>query len=202
MGRSDTWFQPGYSHRWEGRLIIEAKTTALLIFGTARGGAIVDRILGQMPGFQYVGEARNTWSRNFLEHRNCGCHTPFMECEFVKVVGDGAFGGFDRLDVDAVTKLRAYSGSKAALLQVMSPWKTSAYVEKFQQFARALGSLYRAVQKASTHCFGVESLKRSNENFVHARYKDLMDRPSKAFAAILDLVRGDSNTGQFPPAAR
>jgi hypothetical protein len=47
------------------------------------------------------------WQRGIREGERCGCGEPFPACPFWQRVGTTAFGGWDRVDVDRVARLRA-----------------------------------------------------------------------------------------------
>ena len=47
------------------------------------------------------------WQRGVREGERCGCGQPFPACPFWQQVGTTAFGGWDKVDVDRVARLRA-----------------------------------------------------------------------------------------------
>ena len=47
------------------------------------------------------------WQRSVRDDERCGCGQAFSSCPFWAQVGRAAFGGWDRVDVDRVTRLRA-----------------------------------------------------------------------------------------------
>jgi hypothetical protein len=82
----------------------------LFLGGHGRSGStILDRLLGQLPGFFSIGELRNVWQRSLLEDQLCGCGEPFSRCGFWRAVVDRALG-----DVDAAT-VRAIVDQKQAV---------------------------------------------------------------------------------------
>ncbi len=55
----------------------------LLIAGASRGGStLIDRLLGQLDGFQSTGELAHIWRRGLLKNQRCGCGVPFRKCRF------------------------------------------------------------------------------------------------------------------------
>jgi hypothetical protein len=59
----------------------ERKLKVLYVAGNGRSGStLIDVILGQVPGFFPVGEARDVWDYGLIENRSCGCGVPFREC--------------------------------------------------------------------------------------------------------------------------
>ena len=47
------------------------------------------------------------WVRGIRDGERCGCGQPFGSCPFWQQVGQSAFGGWDQVDVDRITRLRA-----------------------------------------------------------------------------------------------
>jgi hypothetical protein len=79
----------------------------LFIGGYGRSGStLLDRVLGQVPGFLSVGELRHVFQEGFVENRRCGCGEPFRECEFWTAVTRRAFGTLDDDELEAVTALK------------------------------------------------------------------------------------------------
>jgi hypothetical protein len=79
----------------------------LFIGGYGRSGStLLDRVLGQVPGFLSGGELRHVFQEGFLENRRCGCGTRFGECAFWRRVTDRAFGPLDRREVEEMTALK------------------------------------------------------------------------------------------------
>jgi len=79
----------------------------LFIGGYGRSGStLLDRVLGQVPGFLSVGELRHVFQEGFLENRRCGCGTCFHECSFWNAVTRRAFGPLDRGEVAEIATLK------------------------------------------------------------------------------------------------
>jgi hypothetical protein len=75
----------------------------LYIAGSGRSGStLIERVLGQVPGYVNIGElielAMHTAPRDEL----CGCGRAFTECPFWTAVGKRAFGGWDSGYLDTV----------------------------------------------------------------------------------------------------
>jgi len=47
------------------------------------------------------------WLRGIRDGERCGCGQPFRSCPFWQQVGQAAFGGWDRVDVEHITRLRS-----------------------------------------------------------------------------------------------
>jgi len=77
----------------------ELDQKVLYIGGFGRSGStLVERILGQLPGFCSAGEIVFLWQRGLIDGQLCGCGVPVPECEFWSRVGKTAFGGWDQID--------------------------------------------------------------------------------------------------------
>jgi hypothetical protein len=64
----------------------------LYIGGFGRSGStLVERILGQLPGFCSAGEIVFLWQRGLIENQLCGRGATFSECDFWTRVGKTAW---------------------------------------------------------------------------------------------------------------
>src|SRR5262249_41243263 len=65
------------------------------IAGSGRSGStLLERALGEVPGFVNVGELIDLYRRTAAQDERCGCGAAFAECPFWARVGDRAFGGW------------------------------------------------------------------------------------------------------------
>jgi Sulfotransferase family len=79
----------------------------LFLGGLGRSGTtLVERVLGQLPGVVGLGEVVHLWRRDLRDGERCGCGEPFLRCSFWRSVGDRAFGGWHRVDVNRVLHLQ------------------------------------------------------------------------------------------------
>ena len=68
----------------------------IYIAGSGRSGStLLERILGEMPGFVNVGELIDLFRRTASRGERCGCGLAFADCVLWKSVGDRAFSGWD-----------------------------------------------------------------------------------------------------------
>lgn len=82
-------------------------TTVLFLGGMGRSGTtLLERLLGDLPGVETLGELVHLWERGLRDDERCGCGEPFSSCPFWRQVGDRAFGGWQRLDVGDVIALK------------------------------------------------------------------------------------------------
>lgn len=79
----------------------------LLIVGAGRSGStLFERALGGVPGVTVLGETVHMWDRAVRDDELCGCGVPFDACPFWAAVGARAFGGWDRVGVAELVRLR------------------------------------------------------------------------------------------------
>jgi hypothetical protein len=77
------------------------------IAGSGRSGStLLERVLGEIPGFVNVGELIDLYRRTAAHGERCGCGEPFAQCPFWSRVGDRAFGGWQEQKLSAVHRLQ------------------------------------------------------------------------------------------------
>jgi hypothetical protein len=138
----------------------DAAIRIVFVGGYARtGSTLLDRMLGQVPGFESFGELRHIWDRNFRGNQLCGCGERFRDCPFWSRVVEEAFGGFDRVDAAAIS---ADKRSVDALWQVpamLAGGWTGRYRTRFERYRSAVEALYRAMGSVSGARYLVDSTK-------------------------------------------
>ncbi len=154
-----------------------ATTRVLVIGGWGRcGSTLLDMMLGQLDGFVSAGEVRELWLRGCVENRPCGCGEPFARCSFWTEVGREAFGGWDRLDLDTVLRVR-YRRDRAwrlprLLLGGDVRGELGIYIEAVQRLLRAVGAVAGASvvvdsSKLPTHTMLLERAPELDVRMVH-----------------------------------
>jgi len=79
----------------------------IYIAGSGRSGStIMERALGEMPGFVNVGELIDL-ARRAGDGERCGCGMAFTDCPFWMGVGERAFGGWDAGSAAAIGELQS-----------------------------------------------------------------------------------------------
>lgn len=153
-----------------GEESMNERVTILFVGGYSRSGStLLDRMLGQIPGFFSVGELRHVWERGFRDNQLCGCGQPFHSCEFWTAVGNEAYGGLNKVDLDKVFALKRtvdrirYIPHHFLAAKIESNGKTA---ERVRQYAVILERLYRAVQEVSGATVIVDSSKVSAFAFL------------------------------------
>lgn len=137
------------------------RVKVLYIGGYGRSGStLLVRLLGQMQGFQAVGEMWNIWQKSFIDNELCGCGNPFHECVFWRQVVEQAFGSFDDVPLAQISALRSMMQRQSFLPSVIVPsLRTAQQQQHIGEYAAILQKLYGAIQAVSNCCAIVDSSK-------------------------------------------
>lgn len=142
----------------------DARHRLLVIGGWGRcGSTLLDMMLGQVGGFVSAGEVRELWLRGCAENRPCGCGAPFADCPFWSQVGEAAFAGWQRLDLDRILKVR-YSLDR--------PWGVPFLMRDrhgrgdFDYYAEALARLFGGVRSVSGARVVIDSSKLPTHTMI------------------------------------
>lgn len=140
------------------------------IGGLGRSGStLLDRMLGQLPGFFSAGEVRDLWQRALRENCQCGCGEPFRECPFWSQVGQEAFGGWDRLDLDEVQGLRRSVDRHSLIPLLLAHGAWPPFHRKVVRYQSILANLYRGIHRAAGEKVVIDSSKAPSTAFLLRR---------------------------------
>jgi UDP-N-acetylglucosamine transferase subunit ALG13 len=118
----------------------------LFVAGWGRSGStLLARLLGQVPGVFSAGELRDVWLRGAIEDRLCGCGETFRACALWREVGERAFGGWDRLDVAEVQRLRMRLDRPWLPPRLLGSRFAPALDADLLRYRDHLAALYRAI---------------------------------------------------------
>lgn len=122
----------------------------LYIGGWGRSGStLLDLMLGQAPGVFSAGEVREIWRSGLAENRPCGCGQPFRDCPFWRDVGIAGFGGWDRIQLPEILRLR-YSLDRPWSIPLRPPSGLAAGTGwRYERYLGVLRSLYGAIADVS-----------------------------------------------------
>ena len=138
----------------------EPRIRVLYVGGWGRSGStLLDRMLGQIPGFCSLGEVREIWQSGLQQNRPCGCGVPFRSCPFWTDVGERAFGGWDRVDPARAWRLWWTFDRPWALPLLMAPARALPSMPKLNAYLRLLRRLYLAAARASGATVLIDSSK-------------------------------------------
>jgi len=126
-------------------------STVVYIVGSGRSGStLLERILGQVPGFVNVGEVIDIFRRVVDNDELCGCGQPFLECDFWTQVGHQAFGGWSTDLVKEVADLQRSVARHRHLARLSSPTlQDTVFKGQVKRYGDIYGRLYEAVLAVS-----------------------------------------------------
>ena len=160
----------------------------LYIGGCTRSGStLLDRALGQLPGFLSTGELGLMAENGVQDNRLCGCGARFLDCPFWKAVGDRAFGGWDSPDARELIALRPSVDRHRYLPFILLPFLSAQFAERLHRYVALLGKVYEALHEVGEAEVVVDSTKAPAYAFLLRRVPGLELR-------IVHLVRDSRGT--------
>jgi Sulfotransferase family len=125
------------------------------------GSTLLNRMLGQFPGFTPVGEIGYVFDRGVLKNHKCGCGETFATCPFWAEVGMVAFGGWDRLDRDELRRLLSTVERARYVPMMVAPTPFRAFRRRLNRYVALLHAVYAAAQQVSGAEVLVDSTKEA-----------------------------------------
>jgi hypothetical protein len=162
-----------------------ARPKVLYVIGTQRGGTTIGgRLIGRLPGFEFVGELRKLWQVGLPEGRRCGCGLEYAECPvwsavLPKAVGDTPVAVMQHWQ-DAAAPDRRSSWRAWQLGRTAGDADVASY-------SALLGSTYRALHEATGARVLVDTSKLPADAVLVSRLPDVD-------AYFLELVRDPRGT--------
>jgi hypothetical protein len=139
----------------------------LYIGGFGRSGStLVERILGQLPGFCSAGEIVFLWQRGLIEGQLCGCGTPVPECDFWTRVGKCAFGGWDEIDAHEMVALQRRVDRNRFIPAMVAPRLRPQAQADLDRYTQALSKLYRAIGEVAGARVVIDASKHASTAFL------------------------------------
>jgi len=143
-----------------------APTKVLYILGNQRGGTtIAGRLIGELPGFSFVGELRKLWEVGLPQGRECGCGKAYSDCPvWTDVLA--AVAGREPSEVEEWQRRAApvaHSWLQAWRLSRQAPHRRPAAV---RSYAAILCSSYKALALATNARVVVDGSKLPADAFV------------------------------------
>lgn len=155
------------------------RPTVLLLGGFGRSGStLLERMLGQLPGVQTMGEVLHLWERGLRDDELCGCGVPFSVCPFWSAVGVAAFDGWERVDAEQSIADRRDVVSNWHLIGILTGFCPRQRGMRQQRMLRRLDLLYSAVSAETASQVLVDSSK-------HPAYAFLLRRAEVDLACVL-----------------
>lgn len=139
----------------------------LYIGGFGRSGStLVERILGQLPGFCSSGEVVFLWQRGLIDGQLCGCGTPVPECDFWGRVGKTAFGGWDEIDAHEMLALQKRVDRNRYIPSMVAPRLRPAAAADMERYTEVLSKLYRAIGEVAGARVVIDASKHASTAFL------------------------------------
>jgi hypothetical protein len=130
------------------------------------GSTMLDLMLGQAPDVFSAGEVREIWESGLVENRLCGCEQPFRDCSFWRAVGEAGFGGWDRIPLQEILRLR-YSLDRPWSFPVLPLGSVvGSFRTRIQVYTGTLERLYRAIAEVSGASVIVDSSNLPSHAFL------------------------------------
>jgi hypothetical protein len=126
---------------------------------TRSGSTLVDRMLGQLPGFVSTGEFGLITTHSLAENRLCGCGQRFFDCPYWRAVGTAAFGGWDSPAVRELAALHPRVTRQRHLVKLALPRLFPGFSSKVGRYRELIERLYTAVESVSGSEVVVDSTK-------------------------------------------
>jgi glycosyltransferase involved in cell wall biosynthesis len=145
--------------------------TVIYIAGSGRSGStILERTLGELPGFVNVGELIDLFWRVAPRSERCGCGQVFASCPFWTGVGARAFGGWESERLAAIHRLQGRVARQRHLPQLMAlPHSGRGFRADVTRYGRDYASLYLAIAAEAGANRVVDASKRPAQALALAR---------------------------------
>ena len=113
-----------------------------------------------------AGEVREIWQSGLVENRPCGCERPFRDCSFWQAVGEAGFGGWDRIPLHEILRLR-YSLDRPWSLPALPLGRlVNPIGAQIQAYTGTLQRLYAAIAEVSGASVIVDSSNLPSHAFL------------------------------------
>jgi hypothetical protein len=186
----------------------------LYIGGYSRSGStLLDRVLGQLPGYLSTGELGYLTTHGLQQNRLCGCGARFLECPFWKQVGRHAFDGWSSREARTLARLYPEVTRHRFVPLLLAPALHPGFRRRLHHYARLLGRLYGALEEVGQARVVIDSTIDPSSAFVlrHVPGIDLhvvhliRDSRGTAFSWTKEQVMADSvdrvvHKGTVPPS--
>jgi hypothetical protein len=160
--------------RHHGQDIISKAPRILYLAGFGRSGStLLERLLGELPGVCPAGEVVHMWQRGVREDERCGCGEPFRGCPFWRQVGVAAFGGWDKFDVERVTRLRAMVDRSRFVPLLSTAASRRIFLPGLDEYTKYYLRVYAAIAEVSKSDVVIDSSKHASLAYCLRSRSDL-----------------------------
>lgn len=149
-----------------------ADTVPVVLFlgGLGRSGStLLERMVGEAPGVCVLGETVHLWERGLRNDERCGCGQPFHACPFWNEVGELAFGGWDRVDAEAVLALKGQVDRNRHVPRLLSGRLSDVDRTRLEQYVDHYDRLHAAAAEVAGATVVVDSSKHASLAMCLAR---------------------------------
>jgi hypothetical protein len=137
-----------------------ARKPIVFIAGMGRSGStLLERMLGQLPGWFSVGEMVHIWTRGLTDNERCGCGRPFRECEVWSAIGERAFGGWDQVNPSGLNEMRLAVERDRYIPFLLYPRLKPGFLEDVLAYTEVLERIYDAARQVTGSSIVVDSSK-------------------------------------------
>jgi hypothetical protein len=138
----------------------------LYIGGVGRSGTtMLERALGELPGYHVLGETVHLWQRALVDDELCGCGRPFSACPFWTAIGERAFGGWDRVDPAEVLGLKLAVDRNRYLGRLAARRLPASVAAPVARYVAMYRRVYDAVAETTGAAAVVDSSKHASLAF-------------------------------------
>ena len=184
--------------------------TVLFLGGLGRSGTtLIERVLARADGVHALGELVFLWERALGENERCGCGEPFDACPFWRAVGKRAFGGWDRVDADAMRALQRAVDRNRFIPLMLFEGLSPRYRARRDRYTAALARIYAAVAEESGASVLVDSSKHASTaallrhvDGIDARVAQVVRDPRGVAYSWSKVVERPDTTGEPSTMAR
>jgi hypothetical protein len=183
-------------------------TDVCFIGGFGRSGStLLERIVATLPGVCGLGEVLQLWERGVRDNELCACGEPFHGCRFWQAVGAEAFGGWRRMDVDAIQSLRRRVDRLRHIPADIVASKQATRSVALREYADVFARIYAAAARVSGASVVVDSSKNASTAYALRTHEDVslrvihMVRDSRgvAFSWTKQVERPEVRAGARQP---
>lgn len=141
--------------------VVSEPVRLVYIGGFGRSGStLLELALGSRPGTCALGELVHLWERGLRDDQSCGCGHRFSACPFWQHVGQRAFGGWDRVDVEEVLALKHRVDRNRFVPRLLAPRLPPQRLAEVGTYA----SLYVAIYRAALEITGAQVVVDSSKH--------------------------------------
>ena len=140
---------------------MSSEPTVVYLAGSGRSGStLLERTLGEMPGFVNVGELIDLFRRVAPDGERCGCGQPFADCPFWAKVGAQAFGGWDAGLLANTRQLQRQVARQRHLPRLLAVrFAGPGFRDAVNSYGAIYARLYRAIARQAGASYVVDASK-------------------------------------------